>query len=525
VPLHNFVCDSSGKEMNAETLRRMAADPATFRRYLLIDVEGTPRRLGEVVDPWQDDDFRALDAGWRRVAGQAVEGGFQRGYLERPRGHAKTADIGIMVTWALLASPVKIKGYAAAGDLDQAGLLRDAIDGLARLNPWLAELLEIQSAKVKNRRTGAELITLTSDSPTSYGLQPDFVVCDELTNWGKRDLWDSLLSASAKRARCLLLVIANAGFHDSWQWETRETIRLDPAWYFHRIERPEASWITPDRLEEQRRHLPDIAYQRLWLNRWVSGAGGDAFDRADIAACCTLAGALDAAETGYNYVCALDLATRKDSSAAVILGRHCGHRERIVRGRARPMTMIEEIRFDLGHGQRPEPETSTRIVPGSGRLKLARCKAWKPTGNRRVSLDAVKAWVLEKHEAFRFRCVALDPSQGELLAEQLRQAGLHIDLRDQTATTLTEQAVGLLDALQERRIDMYADPDLLADLQRARALEKSYGWRLWWPRKTGEGPGTGHGDLGTALSIGVAVSKRYKTRPGPPRVDRPLVCA
>ena len=196
-------------------------------------------RLDTVCDPWQRADFESLDPAWRFVAGLADDRPqFQRAYLERPRGHAKTSDIAVQVCWALFASRRKLAGVVAAGDVDQAGLLRDAIDRLARLNPWLGKVLEVQRTRVLNVHTGSELVILSSDAPTSYGLTPDFVVCDELTHWGKRDLWDSLLSSAAKRSRCLLLVIANAGFAESWQWQTREAIRADQSWLFHRLDGP-----------------------------------------------------------------------------------------------------------------------------------------------------------------------------------------------------------------------------------------------------------------------------------------------
>src|SRR4029079_7334903 len=109
-------------------------------------------------------------------------------------------------------------------------------------------------------------------------------ICDELVHWeGDGSLWHSLISSAAKRSNCLLVVITNAGFIDSWQWEVREAARTDEAWTFSRLDGPQASWMTPARLAEQRRMLPAIAYLRLWENQWSSG-GGDALTEADIKA-------------------------------------------------------------------------------------------------------------------------------------------------------------------------------------------------------------------------------------------------
>ncbi|MCI0639580.1 MAG: hypothetical protein L0Y72_18900, partial [Gemmataceae bacterium] len=86
-------------------LLQLQASPGAFREALLIDTDGGPRPLAEVMDDWQAEDFAALDAGWQRAAGQEVTHPCQsRAWLERPRGHAKSSDVMAMATWALFAS-------------------------------------------------------------------------------------------------------------------------------------------------------------------------------------------------------------------------------------------------------------------------------------------------------------------------------------------------------------------------------------------------------------------------------------
>ncbi len=106
-----------------------------------------------------------------------------------------------MSTFALFSAVRKINGIAAAADGDQAGLLRDSIAKLVQLNPWLAQLIDVQKNRIINRHTESELRIITSDAASSYGLTPNFVIADEVTHWGNRDLWDSLLSSCAKTIR------------------------------------------------------------------------------------------------------------------------------------------------------------------------------------------------------------------------------------------------------------------------------------------------------------------------------------
>jgi len=153
----------------------------------------------------------------------------------------------ISVCWALFASRRQINGIVCAVDKDQARICRDHAAKLIRLNPWLASILKVDAFKVTNTRTGSQLDVLSSDAPSSFGLLIDFAVCDEVTIWPKRDMFDSIFSSAGKRKNCMLLCIGNAGFRDSWVWELREAIRQNEQWYFSALDGPKANWITPGR--------------------------------------------------------------------------------------------------------------------------------------------------------------------------------------------------------------------------------------------------------------------------------------
>jgi hypothetical protein len=158
------------KQQADKAVRRVKADPAVFRSALLIDTDDGPKRLAECMDPWQREDFQALDPACRRIAGQKIDPPHLRIYLERARGHSKTTDIGVAASYLLFAAERKIDGVACAADKDQAGLIRDAIDRLLRLNPWLAESLEVQAFRVINKHTGSALTILAADVASSWGL-------------------------------------------------------------------------------------------------------------------------------------------------------------------------------------------------------------------------------------------------------------------------------------------------------------------------------------------------------------------
>jgi hypothetical protein len=458
------------------SLLELQSDPKAFRAALMIDTDSGPRPLGECIDPWQRTDFEALDPGWQRaVVGSSQEARHQRGWLERARGHSKSADLGTMAAWALFASRRRLSGIAAAGDQEQARLLRDAIGRLLYVNPWLASILEVQAYRVLNTRTESTLEIISSDAKTSYGLTPDFIISDEVTHWKSRDLWDSLLSSAAKRSTCMFVVITNAGLQDDWQWQTREAIRTDPRWYFSRLDGPVASWITPDRLEEQERLLPGIAFRRLWLNGWTTG-GGDALTEEDIAAAFvsdlrpqTLA------VPGFEYVGGMDLGVSRDASAVCILGVHRG-------------------RYD------------------HGRIRLAFTRVWRPRKGSKVDLQGIEDTLIDLNQRFDLKALNFDPWEARHMAQRLSATGLGVASKQlgrhhmtsrvpmtevtQTPANLQKIATVLIEAFNDHRVELYDDPDLRRDLTRLRIEERQYGFRLTSPRDE-----HGHGDLSTAFGL------------------------
>jgi hypothetical protein len=299
--------------------RRIAAvDPETFRRLLTIDA-GRPVRFEEVIEPWQCDDFRALDPAWLVLAGLEDAALHARAYLERPRGHSKTSDLAVQLTWLLAHALRPLHGLAAAADRDQANLIKAAMDRLGQLNPWVAERLKYQQHVVSNPATGSKLEIITSDVASSWGSLPDFVICDELCHWEKQEMWQSLFSAVAKRPHAVLVVLTNAGRGRQWHWDVREQARENEAWYFHSLDGPCAAWITEDALAEQRALLPPSVYARLWLNQWQE-TSGEFVTLAEAEACRDLALAEQSSGTpGWHYIAAIDYAEKHDYTVGVVL--------------------------------------------------------------------------------------------------------------------------------------------------------------------------------------------------------------
>lgn len=472
--------------INPDLFRRYAESLAAFRENLNVDCDGSVRRFGDVMDDWQRKDFRRIDRGLKQSNGrsQFSDEVYSRIYLERPRGHSKTTDLAVIVVWALAFSARPIRGFAFAVDRDQAKLLSNAVDVIIRLNPWLGEILEVQRDRIINIAKGhpgegATLNISTSDVGSSYGILPDLIIADELTHWmpAGEQLWQSLISSAAKRATCLFVIISNAGFADSWQWNVREAARTDEDWYFSRLDGPQASWITQATLDEQARLLPGLAFNRLWLNEW-SSAGGDALSEEVIEqAFKDSLQPLQHRQDGWKYVAGVDLGLTRDCAAVVVLGVPDG-----------------------GKG---------------GKIRLVHNRLWVPPRGGKIDLLDVEKHILGLDEAFGLEFVAYDPWQAEHLSQTIESDSGHRRRNQRrsfhaepfmreippSATNLRAQASLTIEFFNDNRIELYDCPPLKRDLKVLRVVEKSYGIRLTSPRD-----GTGHGDTFSAFALALLVA-------------------
>ncbi|MCC7419406.1 MAG: terminase [Planctomycetaceae bacterium] len=304
------------------TLGLMALDPMYFREHLLMSAaDNLPVQFSKIMEPWQRHDFESTDPALKYVAGLTTERPAKLcSWVQRPRGHSKTSDHATDLTWLLWASPRRITGIAAAEDKDQARLVREQMETIGRNNPWLSDRLDYQRNIVRNRHTGSQLEIISGDVASSWGHTHDFITCDEFTHWTDQKFWSSLFSTYAKKNNCLLSIRCNAGVGRGWHWDVRQMAAKNPNWYFSAPEGAVlASWLTPEKIDEQRAGLPRTEFNRLWLNIWQE-TGGE-FVTLDEAEACRNANLVRLDRTradGWKYVAAFDYAEKHDRTVGVV---------------------------------------------------------------------------------------------------------------------------------------------------------------------------------------------------------------
>lgn len=258
-------------EVQAELTTRISARSlADYLDRVVIDSRPEPTVWGRVIEPWQVDLVQPLIPALEHMAGLRPDYHGPRSFLYvLPRGHDKTGMIARLCNWAVAFSRKPVECVAAASTREQAGMLLEAMKAEIKLNQWLACRLHPHNNVV--RGDGGKLKVISADASHSSGLKSDLTVCDELTFWDSRDLFDMLYSGVAKRPAAVFIIITNAGLKDSWQWKLLEHARQSDAWHVYEapIKTTLASWMTPIAIEEIRSTVSAGHARRVLDNEWI----------------------------------------------------------------------------------------------------------------------------------------------------------------------------------------------------------------------------------------------------------------
>lgn len=406
-----------------------ALDPLALLSGLVLE-DG--RSWGEAAAPFQHEDAEAVMLGLAPDEARLH-------WLGRPRGGSKTTDAGGFALVALLVqAPLRSNSHAFARDREQAGLLLDALRGLAERS-GLAPLLDFGAWSVTVKATGARLLVESADAASALGARPYLLIVDELSAWPEtreaRRLWESLISGLPKRRDSRLVVITTAGEPGGMAAQILGGARTSTRWRVSDFVGP-LPWADPEDLAEQRRLLPESAYLRLHENRWVV-AEDRLVTSADLAACTTLDGPLEW-DASHRYVIGLDIGLKSDRTVLTV-----AHAER--QDAAGPRVVLDRIAVLQG----------TRSAP--------------------VQLADVEALAEQTSRAYGHAGIRLDPWQGVGLAQRLRDRGVSVEEWAFTAQSVGRLGATLHTLLRDHRLALPDDRELLDELLTVRLRESSPG--------------------------------------------------
>ena len=170
--------------------------------------------VGELIQlqPFQRDWIRSIyhdgADGMRQV---------RTGLLSVARGNGKSVLCAGLALCHLIGPESEQRGecYSAAATKEQASIIFEEMVAVIMATPWMAARLNVKAfgKTIEDSETGSIYRALASDGKAVHGLASSFVVCDELAQWKRRELFDVLRTSLGKRREPMLLVIGTQSPH------------------------------------------------------------------------------------------------------------------------------------------------------------------------------------------------------------------------------------------------------------------------------------------------------------------------
>ncbi len=173
-----------------------------------IDKDSLGGRAGRLLElrDWQQYQLYRMMA--RSASGRRKH---RVGLLGLPRKNGKSGlGSGIALSEAD-GGPEGGEVYACAGEKEQAGIVFRTAKRMVETDPYLSERTTVYKDVIEWKETGTIFRVLSAEAYSKEGLNPTFVLFDEVHVQPNDELWDVMALAMGARAEPMLLGITTAG--------------------------------------------------------------------------------------------------------------------------------------------------------------------------------------------------------------------------------------------------------------------------------------------------------------------------
>lgn len=410
------------------------------------------KRIGLELEPFQRKIARLIFAGVRELV------------VLLPRGNGKTTLFAALALYHVetVEDP---KVYLAASSVDQASIAFETIIEFIRRDPALsARFVPKRGYKeIQTRDKGMVLKVISSDADRAHGLQPTFMLVDELHAHRKIDLYVAMRTALGKRTNSQLVTISTAGYDEDGalgklraaayqlatttrgalttaksangkfamlEWACGPNDDLTSAKVVKRAN--PASFVTEDFLQEQidSPGLPEFEFARYHANVWTAAA-----------ASWLPQGAWEACE---------DTRATIPNGADVYLG------------------------IDMGRFQ--DSAAVVTVAPEGDRF-VVKAKVWRPAGDP-IPYEVVEDEIRDQAMTYRVVEAAYDPWRFDRSAELLIDEGIPMVQFPMSNERVVPASNDLYEAICAGELAHDGDPILAAHIAAGATKDTERGWRL-----------------------------------------------
>jgi phage terminase large subunit-like protein len=177
--------------------------------------------------------------------------------------------------------------YACAGDRKQASIVFDEAKRMVLAEPELREIIRVQRWHLEGPRNSIFRV-LSADAELQQGLNPSFVIFDEVHVQPNRDLWDAMVLGMGARERPMIVGITTAGYdRTTLAWDLYERGQRGELYFWWKEPaNSNCDWLDPAvwaeanpalgdflhdvALAEDAKVTPESSFRRYHLNQWTT---------------------------------------------------------------------------------------------------------------------------------------------------------------------------------------------------------------------------------------------------------------
>lgn len=407
-------------------------------------------------------------------------------YIGMPRKNGKsTLAAGLALYGLIMDGEPGAEVYSCAGDRKQASIVFGEARRMAMADPELADLITPRQHHLEVPATNGVYRVLSADAALQQGLNPSFVVFDEVHVQPSGDLWDAMTLGSGTRRQPLIIGITTAGWdegslayrlYDYGRKVARGEID-DPTFFFRWWEPPEGAdhrapetwqaanpalggFLKLDDFTTAVRTTPESAFRRFRCNQWVAAADywlplGAWEDCADPTV---------ALDPKLPLAVGIDIGITHDATAVVC-----------AQWQEKQDRLVVRARFWAN------PYPPTHSLHATWRLDIEEVREHLRALRRMFPLPAVKI----DYRSVPGPVYCYDPWSFRESAQLLEDEGLAMVEVPQTDARLVPAARQLYDLVVERRLVHDGDPTFADHLRSVTAKARGTGWRLTKPHGSG----------------------------------------
>lgn len=182
---------------------------ATFiETYCRIVKDSVGGSSGELIHlrPWQQELINWLLA--RRADGKRKH---RQALIGLPRKSGKSALLSGLALYELMLGPEGGEAFTVATTRDQARIVFGTTKRMVEMDPELMSMTKLFRDAIEFPETGSVFRVMAAEAPQLEGLNPSFVIVDEVHALPNRELWDVLSLAMAARTDPQMVGITTAG--------------------------------------------------------------------------------------------------------------------------------------------------------------------------------------------------------------------------------------------------------------------------------------------------------------------------